>query len=178
MFSKHEYQDTNTTPVFVLWLEQLWENQTFSLSRFLGIHQRLETKFEFLDLVLNKNKIKKSKTLGCLKTSEMGVEDQWRGELCHSKSREPGVNCDCNCSWSHCVRTVLNIVWMLQTRTWSIVTWDLFTMFLTSWHTTPHDLWHTCPCRHLNRNTTNSNTNQVCRVFCKTLWESISFVRY
>ncbi len=23
-------------------------------------------------------------------------------------------------------------------------------MFHTSWHTVPHDLWHTCPCRHLN----------------------------
>jgi hypothetical protein len=44
--------------------------------------------------------------------------------------------------------TVLEV--HLHTRTWVIVSWEFFTIFHISWHITPHDLRHTCPCRHLN----------------------------
>ena len=47
-------------------------------------------------------------------------------------------------------RVVSPTLWMLQIRSWSIVTWEFFTMFYTSWCTTGLHVGHACPSRHVN----------------------------
>jgi hypothetical protein len=78
--------------VFVFDFGKLRENQTFSLSRVWGIHQRLETKFEFLDLVLNKNKMKKTKSFGSLRNWESEISGEGISGIQSQESQELSAN--------------------------------------------------------------------------------------
>ena len=82
--------------------------------------------------------------------------------------------------------------WILQTMVWSIITWETSTMVPLSFTTQGNifhrhvrlDIWSCRSTRihvrfHVSyRTTTNSNGNQVCRVFSRTQWEDILFVCY
>jgi hypothetical protein len=96
----------------------------------------------------DRRRMKKNKKVW--KCSEMGIREERRREFRDSKARRSGVNYCCNWRTSLYRRVVSPTLWMLQIRAWSIVTWEFFTLFYTSWCTTGPHVGHACPSRHVN----------------------------
>ena len=59
-------------------------------------------------------------------------------------------------------RVVSPTLWMLQIRSWSIVTWEFFTMFYSSWCTTGLHVGHACPSRHVNMQISDDTCEDAC----------------